>query len=77
MLREMTAEQFNEWIAYYQIEPFGILAFDSLLAHFKAIYANAHKRKDKRPFKSAKFLCFGEKKKSADDLFVSNSEEDL
>ena len=33
MLREMTAEQFDEWIAYYQLEPFGILAEDAIAAH--------------------------------------------
>ena len=75
MLREMTAEQFDEWIAYYQLEPFGILAEDALSAHWKAIYINAHREKGKRAKKVDKFLLFGEKEKSADDLYEGGDDE--
>ena len=77
MLREMTAQQFDEWMAYYQIEPFGISAIDFILAHFKALFANTNRKQGKRPFKVEKFLCFTDKQKNADDLFDKDPDEDL
>ena len=74
MMREMTAQQFDEWIAYYQIEPFGILAEDALSAHWKAIYVNAHRKKGKQAMKVDKFMLFKEQKKDASALF---EEEEL
>lgn len=69
MLREMTAEQFDEWIAYFQLEPFGIGAIDAEWAHWKAIYTNAHLRKGKRAIKPEKFLLFKEKQVDASGYF--------
>lgn len=77
MLREMTAQQFNEWIAYYQIEPFGILAEDVMQAHWKAIYVNAHRKQGKPNMKTDKFLCFKEKRADASDLFEMDEYADL
>ena len=74
MMREMTAQQFDEWIAYYQLEPFGILAEDALSAHWKAIYVNADRKKGKQAMKVDKFLLFKEQKKDASALF---EEEEL
>ena len=74
MMREMTAQQFDEWIAYYQIEPFGILADDAEWAHWKAIYANAHKQKGKPTIKTKKFLMFGEKTADASALYEGEDE---
>lgn len=75
MLREMTAEQFDEWIAYYQLEPFGILAEDALSAHWKAIYTNMHRRKGKQAVKTEKFLLFQDERKDADALFEDNEDD--
>lgn len=74
MMREMTAEQFDEWIAYYQLEPFGILAEDALSAHWKAIYTNAHRRNGKQVVKTEKFLLFTDEKKDASELFEEDEE---
>lgn len=74
MMREMTAQQFDEWIAYYQIEPFGTLVTDAEWAHWKAIYANAHRKKDKPVLKSEKFLLFKEKKADASALYECDEE---
>lgn len=76
MLREMTAEQFDEWIAFYQLEPFGIGAIDSEWAHWKAIYTNAHVRKGKRTPKPEKFLLFRDKEVDASEYY-ENAEDDL
>ena len=74
MLREMTAEQFDEWIAYYQLEPFGILAEDAEWANWKAIYVNAHRKKGKRAIKPEKFLMFKEQSFDASELFEEDEE---
>lgn len=76
MLREMTAEQFDEWIAYYQLEPFGILAEDAMSAHWKAIYVNAHRKKGKQAMKTEKFLLFRDEKTDADALFEENEDNE-
>ena len=77
MLREMTAQQFDEWLAYYQLEPFGILAEDAEWAHWKAIYTGVHTPKGKRVPKPEKFLIFGEKKTDASNYFEAGEGEDL
>ena len=77
MMREMTARQFDEWIAYYQLEPFGIMAEDAEWAHWKAIYTNAHLRKGKRAPKPEKYLLFRDKEMDASGYFEANEEEDL
>ena len=74
MMREMTAQQFDEWIAFYQLEPFGIMADDAIMAHWKAIYVNAHQKKGKPAIKAEKFLLFGEKKTDASALFENDEE---
>ena len=75
MLREMTAKQFDEWLAYYQLEPFGILADDAISAHWKAIYTNAHRKKGKQAIKVEKFLLFRDEKKDAAALFEEDEDE--
>ena len=77
MLREMTAQQFDEWLAFYQLEPFGIGAEDAEWAHWKAIYTNAHLRKGKRAPKPEKYLLFRDKEMDASGYFEANEEEDL
>lgn len=76
MLREMTAQQFNEWIAYYQLEPFGILAEDAEWAHWKAIYTSAHVRRGKRAPKPQQFLLFKDKEIDASGYY-ENAGDDL
>ena len=74
MLREITAQQFTEWIAYYNLEPFGTLVWDEEWAHWKAIYANSKLRKGKPPIKTKKFLLFGGKDKDASELYKSDDD---
>ena len=74
MLREMTAQQCEEWLAFYQLEPFGIGAQDAEWAHWKAIYTNAHAKKGKRTPKPEKFLLFREQEKDASDIYEADEE---
>jgi hypothetical protein len=77
MLREMTSQQFDEWIAYYQLEPFGIMAEDALIAHWKAIYVNANRRKGKQAMKTEKFLLFRDKEADATALYDTENEDEV
>ena len=77
MMREMTAQQMDEWIAFYQLEPFGIGAHDAEWAHWKAIYTNAHLKKGKRAPKPEKFLLFKDKEIDASGFFEEEDEWQL
>ena len=74
MMDCIPSKTFSEWIAYYQLEPFGILAEDEIHAHWKAMYANMHRKPGKQAYKAEKFLLFGEKKKDASALFEQEEE---
>ena len=74
MLREMSAKQFDEWMAYYQLEPFGILAEDLIAAHWKAIYCNSNRKSGKQAAKTEKFLVFRDEKETADTLLEENED---
>lgn len=74
MLDEITAQQFEEWIAYYQLEPFGTLSEDAEWAHWKAIYVNAHRKQGKTVIKPEKFLLYKDKKADASGLFEADEE---
>lgn len=74
MLREMSSNQLIEWIAYYQLEPWGMAALDTIIAHFKALFINAQLKKGKKPFKLDKFLTFGPKQKPKHE--VTGDEEE-
>ena len=65
MLREMSSDQLMEWIAYFQLEPWGMASLDWMIAHFKALFVNSNLKKGKHPYKPERFLTFGEKKGSA------------
>lgn len=75
MLREMPEQQFTEWLAYYQLEPFGILAEDMIAAHWKAIYCNTHRGHGKQARKIKDYLIFREQQKDASELFEAQDEE--
>ena len=78
MMREMTAQQFDEWIAFYQLEPFGILAEDTISAHWKAIYYNMHRKRGMSSKKVKHMLTFQDDNGQADAsaLFEGNDEDD-
>ena len=76
MLREMSAQQADEWIAFYNVEPFGLAVWDNLLAHLKAVIAGIMTPKGKTPPKPEKFLLWPEKEKRIDaELDPQDDEE--
>ena len=76
MLSQISFREMNEWIAYYQLEPFGILADDAEWAHWKAIYVNAHRPKGKSAKKVDKFLLFQDEKKDASVLYENHEDDE-
>lgn len=74
MLDSIPAHTFYEWIAFYQLEPFGILAEDAIAAHGKAMFANVHRKHGTLAYKPEKFLLFRDQKKDASALFEEEDE---
>jgi len=76
MLREMTSQQVDEWIAFYQIEPFGLAVLDNLMAHLKAIIAAIMTPKGKSSPKPEKFLLWPEQKAKRIEAELDPPEEE-
>ena len=51
MLREITSGQLDEWIAFYQMEPWGLAVLDSIAASIKALLININTPKGKEKIK--------------------------
>ena len=66
MLREISCGQLDEWIAFYQLEPWGLAVIDNLFAHFKAIFVNMNLPKGKMRMKPEKFLLWPDKPRRVD-----------
>ncbi len=77
MLEEIPAQAFSEWIAYYQLEPFGMLAEDAMWSQWEAIYVNSHRKKGTHAKKIKDFLLFRNEKKDASKLYEETDEEEL
>ncbi len=75
MLREMPEKQFTEWLAFYQLEPFGILAEDTLSAHWKALYYNMNRGRGKQARKIKDYLIFRDQQQQKDASVLFEDEE--
>ena len=63
MLREMTCGQLDEWIAFYQMEPWGLAVIDMLIASIKALIININTPKGKSKIRKLdKLLLWPEQK---------------
>ena len=76
MLREISAGQMDEWIAFYRIEPWGLAVLDLLFAHLKAIIANLLLPKGKTAHKAEDLRLWPEpvKPKIESDLYSDEDE---
>lgn len=74
MLREMTARQLDEWMAYYSLEPWGTGVLDNIIAHFKALYINAHTKRGKT-YKTEQFRLYGEQQEDLDYLYEQEDQD--
>lgn len=55
---EMTSAEFNEWMAYYELEPFGELIADMRFGESAALLANINRDREKRsdPYRAEDFV---------------------
>ena len=64
MLREMTSAHLDEWIAFYQMEPWGLAILDMLFASLKALITNINTPKGKTKIRKLdKLLLWPDRKK--------------
>ena len=58
LLRELTASQWNDWLAYFAIEPFGPSFDDLRHGELMAAYYNAHRdtKMHPEPYSAEEFL---------------------
>jgi len=76
MLREMSAGQVDEWIAFYQMEPWGLQVWDALLAHLKAVIIGIMTPKGKTPPKPEKLLLWPERGRKRIDAELDPLEDE-
>jgi len=58
MMRDLTADEIIDWIAYYSIEPFGEIKMDFRFANLMALEANINRdpKKHRSPYKPQDFM---------------------
>jgi hypothetical protein len=67
LLSKLGSDELSEWMAFYQLEPFGDFRADYRSALATSTFANAHRQKDSPPFKPEDFMPFIEKVSTASD----------
>jgi hypothetical protein len=68
MLASMGSDELTEWMAYYQLEPFGDYRADYRSGVVASTFANAHRANDANPFRPEDFMPFLEKKKPQEEI---------
>ena len=64
LLQRMGSDELSEWMAFYQLEPFGDYRADYRSGVVASTFANAHRAKDASPFRPEDFMPFLEKSPS-------------
>jgi len=60
--KRMSVQEFFEWVAFYQLEPWGEVRADYRSAIVSTILANSNRAKNTPPFKPLDFMPFVHKK---------------
>ena len=61
------SDELTEWMAFYQLEPFGEMRADLRSGVVAATFANAHRTKDARAFTPEDFMPYIERTAPKDD----------
>lgn len=61
LLARVGSDELTEWMAFYQLEPFGEVRADLRSGVVAATFANAHRTKDSRAFTPEDFMPFIER----------------
>ena len=71
MLARMGSDEFSEWLAFYQLEPFGDYRADYRSGVVASTFANAHRVKDASPFRPEDFMPVMEKQVTTHDVSLN------
>jgi hypothetical protein len=71
MLAQITSKQLTEWMAFYQIEPFGEERDDLRSGIVASVIANVNRGKNRKPFKPEEFMPYRERPNQAKMLRAS------
>ena len=67
LLSRVGSDELTEWMAFYQLEPFGEVRADLRSGVVAATFANAHRTKDARAFTPEDFMPYIERTTPKDD----------
>jgi len=67
LLARVGSDELTEWMAFYQLEPFGEMRADLRSGVVAATFANAHRTKDARAFTPEDFMPYIERTTPKDD----------
>jgi hypothetical protein len=67
LLARVGSDELTEWMAFYQLEPFGEMRADLRSGVVAATFANAYRTKDARPFTPEDFMPYIERSAPKDD----------
>jgi hypothetical protein len=68
LLARVGSDELTEWMAFYQLEPFGEMRADLRSGVVAATFANAHRTKDARAFTPEDFMPYIERTTPKDDM---------
>jgi len=74
LLARMGSDELTEWMAFYQLEPFGDFRADLRSAIVASTLANAHGSKEGKPFTPEDFMPFVEKQHRSDQPKASEAD---
>ncbi len=74
LLARMGSDELTEWMAFYQLEPFGDFRADLRSAIVASTLANAHRSKEGKPFTPEDFMPFVDKKNRSDQSKASEAD---
>ncbi len=66
LLARVGSDELTEWMAFYQLEPFGDMRADLRSGVVAATFANAHRTKDARTFTPEDFMPYIERTPTQD-----------
>jgi hypothetical protein len=71
LLTRMGSDEITEWMAFYQIEPFGDMRADVRSGVIASTFANANRAKNSKPFTPEDFMPFVDRSPLKDESKVN------
>jgi hypothetical protein len=78
LLQAMSSKQIVEWMAYYDLEPFGEERADFRAAMLASLYANSQRDpKKQKPFEMSDFMLFRDREAEEDESDALKSKAEM